>query len=107
MPVPGSAFKAKVLVGREVAFLQTQRDEKQHHHTKKHVKAVEPSQHVKRRTKNAGGQLEVQVGVKVVILVTLNAQKYKTQRHRHPHEGNGFTPVPLAKRMVSDGHRDA
>ena len=46
MPVPGRTFKTKVLVSREMAFLQSQRDEEQHQHADKHVKAMKTGQHV-------------------------------------------------------------
>ena len=45
VPVPGSTFETKVLVGGEVTFLQTQGDDQQHQHAQEHVETVKPCEH--------------------------------------------------------------
>lgn len=45
MPIPGSALKAKVALGREMPVLQPQSDEEQHQHANEHVEAVKTRQH--------------------------------------------------------------
>lgn len=45
MPIPGSALKAKVALGREMPVLQPQSDEEQHQHANEHVETVKTRQH--------------------------------------------------------------
>jgi hypothetical protein len=47
VPIPGGTFKTKMAVFGEMAFLQSQRDEQQHQHANKHVKAMKACEHVK------------------------------------------------------------
>src|SRR6218665_2331093 len=88
VPVPGGALEAEMLVGREMPFLQPQRDHQQHQHAHEHMEAVKAGEHEERRAEHARTEFEVQVGVQVGVFIALHQQESQAQQHGHPHEAN-------------------
>lgn len=107
VPVPSRAFEAKMLLRREVAFLQTQGDEEQHQHAHENVETMKARQHKKGGAKDARAELEVQIGVGMVVLIALNAEENRAEQHCHPHKHDGLAAIASDQCMMRNRHRHA
>ena len=103
VPIPSCTFKAKVLVGCEVAFLQAQCNDQQHQHAQEHVETVKTGEHEKRGSIHTRGELEVHVAVGMRVFVTLNKQKHHAQQNSEPHELDRGVTLVFNQSMMRDG----
>lgn len=75
VPIPRSTFETEVLVGSEMAFLQTKGNDQQHQHTQEHMESVETCEHEEGRAINARREFEVHLAIRMAVLVALHQQK--------------------------------
>mgnify|MGYP000442048700 CR=1 FL=1 len=100
MPIPGSRFKTKMLLWREMSLIGARQTDDQEDRTDENVKAVEARRHIESRTIVDAGKREW----RDAIFIGLDGSEHDSKDDRQPKARYHALAIAADQRVMGPGH---